>query len=166
MNNKPDDDIACPCGTGEPFMACCGPVLAGTRKAATAEALMRSRYVAYVKHDQDYILRSWHPSTRPATLDDAGSGQRDFRWTSLRILAKQGGSESDTGGVVEFVASCIVDGADSALHEASRFVREEGVWYYLDGMIRPARTGNTGSRAGRNDPCPCGSGKKFKRCCD
>ena len=126
---------------------------------------MRSRYVAYTRRDQDYLLRSWHSSTRPATLDDPGSRQRDFRWLALRIVSGRGGGESDVDGVVEFVASCVVDGTDSELHEVSRFVREEGVWYYLDGEIRPTRAKATGGKVGRNGPCPCGSGKKFKRCC-
>ena len=126
---------------------------------------MRSRYVAHVYRNQDYLLRSWHPATRPGSLDGADTGQHDFRWISLRILDRQGGGESDAAGVVEFIAACAVDGTDSELHEVSRFVREEGVWYYLDGEIRPARAKDTGGKVSRNAPCPCGSGKKFKRCC-
>lgn len=143
---------ACPCGSGKPYGECCAPLHRGERSAATAEALMRSRYSAYVLKDGDYLRATWHPSTRPALLELEGD---TTRWLGLRILATAQGGEGDESGSVEFAA----DYAGGQLHERSRFVRERGQWRYLDGELLPP------VKVGRNEPCPCGSGRKFKRCC-
>ena len=124
----------CPCESGRPFAACCAPYLKGEKSAPTAEALMRSRYCAYTRRDAAYLRRTWHPSTRPAALDleqDAG-----LRWLGLKILGRTQGGTEDGEGTVEFVARYKVGGKAGRLCENSRFVREEGLWYYLDGEIR------------------------------
>lgn len=124
----------CPCESGRPFETCCAPYLAGGKSAPTAEALMRSRYCAYTRRDAAYLLRTWHPSTRPAVLDlerDAG-----LRWLGLKILGCTAGGADGEAGTVEFVARYKVGGKAGRLCENSRFVREEGLWYYLDGEIR------------------------------
>jgi SEC-C motif-containing protein len=124
----------CPCESGLPFEACCAPYLKGEKSAPTAEALMRSRYSAYTRRDAAYLLRTWHPSTRPAVLDleqDAG-----LRWLGLKILKRSAGGPEDGAGSVEFVARYKAGGKGGRLCENSRFVREEGLWYYLDGEIR------------------------------
>ena len=120
----------CPCGTGLPYAECCGPLHDGITRAATAEQLMRSRYSAFAVGDPAYLLATWHPSTRPRslTLDD------DVRWTGLDVLAATGGSLFETEGTVEFRAHSVRGGAARAQHENSRFVREGGRWYYLDGV--------------------------------
>ncbi|WP_327313981.1 YchJ family protein [Streptomyces sp. NBC_01235] len=118
---------ACPCGLPEPYEGCCGRYHAGTGGAGapTAEALMRSRYSAFVKGDSGYLLRTWHPATRPERLDlDPG-----MRWTGLEILATADGSAFHTTGTVEFRASY----RGGALHERSRFERVAGAWVYVDG---------------------------------
>ncbi|KQY39640.1 hypothetical protein ASD42_10035 [Nocardia sp. Root136] len=121
----------CPCRRGEPFDACCGPILAG-KPAPTAETLMRSRYTAYVVGDVDYLLRSWHPSTRPADLElDA-----DQRWLLLEIVGTQRGGPFDDNGTVEFIAHYKLDGTRDAMHELSTFVRVDGAWVYLDGTFQ------------------------------
>lgn len=120
---------------------------------------MRSRYTAYVLGDDDYLLRTWHPSTRPASVD-SGVGPV---WTGLQVLASTGGGPDDTQGAVEFMARYRDGTRLGSLHETSRFVREEGAWLYLDGEIHPAA--EAGTKVGRNALCPCGSGRKFKRCC-
>ena len=120
----------CPCGSGDVFDACCGPILAG-RPAPTAERLMRSRYTAFARGDAAYLLRSWHPSTRPERLDL----DEDVRWLRLDILAKTGGGPFDTEGLVEFEAIHRDPAARGVLHERSRFVREGGQWYYVDGVV-------------------------------
>ncbi|GAB6857512.1 YchJ family protein [Microbacterium xylanilyticum] len=120
----------CPCGSGDLFDACCGPILAG-RPAPTAERLMRSRYTAFARGDAAYLLRSWHPSTRPERLDL----DDDVRWLRLDILAKTGGGPFDTEGVVEFEAIHRDPAGRGVLHERSRFVREDGHWYYVDGVV-------------------------------
>jgi len=124
----------CPCDSGQPFAACCEPYLAGEKPAPTAEVLMRSRYCAYTRRDAAYLLRTWHPSTRPAVLDleqDAG-----LRWLGLKILGCSAGGPEDEEGTVEFVARYKIGGKAGRMHEISRFVREEEQWHYLDGEIR------------------------------
>ncbi|MFE6919408.1 YchJ family protein [Nocardia sp. NPDC057663] len=122
----------CPCRRGEPFDRCCGPILAGTRPAPTAETLMRSRYTAYVVGDTDYLLRSWHPNTRPADLElDPGQ-----RWLFLEIVGIQRGGPFDDNGTVEFIAHYKLDGVRDAMHELSTFVRVDGAWVYLDGTFQ------------------------------
>ncbi|OQD54366.1 hypothetical protein BM536_020420 [Streptomyces phaeoluteigriseus] len=127
---------SCPCGLPEPYEGCCGRFLLPPRTASTggtpataaaptAEALMRSRYSAFVKGDAGYLLRTWHPRTRPGRLDlDPG-----MRWTGLEILDTVDGSAFHTTGVVEFRASY----RGGALRERSRFERVEGAWVYVDG---------------------------------
>ncbi len=149
----------CPCGGGA-LAGCCGPLLAGEREAPTAEALMRSRYCAYVRHDADYLLRTWHPASRP----DGFEFQDVIQWQGLTIVATESGGPGDTTGQVEFIASYQVEGRFGQLHERSDFRREGGVWYYVDGVEVKGRP-VTVVKVGRNDSCPCGSGRKYKRCC-
>jgi SEC-C motif-containing protein len=113
----------CPCGSGATYEACCGPVHAGA-PAATAEALMRSRFSAFVLGLGPYLLASWHPSTRPAELEL----DEDVTWRRLQIV--DGAAET-----VEFRASYRTSAGAGLLHERSRFVRENGHWFYLDGEI-------------------------------
>ncbi|MFH8531297.1 YchJ family protein [Streptomyces tendae] len=116
---------SCPCGRSEPYEKCCGRFHAGTASAPTAEALMRSRYCAFVQGDAGYLLRTWHPRTRPARLDlDPG-----MRWTGLEILDTVDGSAFHATGTVTFRASY----RGGSLHERSRFERVDGAWVYVDG---------------------------------
>ncbi len=145
----------CPCGSGRELAACCGPYLAQTALPASAEALMRSRYTAFAMQNWDYLRRT---ELRPD--DDAPLA--DIEWLGLDILATDGGGEGDSEGTVEFVAHYRHGGKPGALREKSRFRRREGRWFYLDGEVpAPVRS----AKVGRNDPCPCGSGRKFKKCC-
>ncbi|MBO9577136.1 MAG: hypothetical protein J7480_00015 [Microbacteriaceae bacterium] len=99
---------------------------------ATAEGLMRSRFEAYRDGDAAWVLRSWHPSTRPSEVD-LGDGPT---WRRLQIVDTVAGGEGDTEGVVEFRASYMDDGVAGVMQERSRFVRESGRWFYLDGVVR------------------------------
>ncbi len=121
--------MRCPCLSGSPFDECCGPLHSGAAVAPTAERLMRSRFSAFALGDAAYLLASWHPSTRPVTLelDD------DLRWYRLDILSTTRGGFADTTGTVEFDAWYRGSPA-GVLHEVSRFVREHGRWWYLDGV--------------------------------
>ncbi|MEU4807667.1 YchJ family metal-binding protein [Nocardia fluminea] len=123
---------ACPCRRGEPFDGCCGPILAGDKAAPTAETLMRSRYTAYVVGDVDYLLRSWHPDTRPTEL----VLDPDQRWLFLEIVGTQRGGPFDDNGTVEFIAHYRLDGIRDTMHELSTFVRVDGAWVYLDGTFQ------------------------------
>ncbi|MFJ6557888.1 YchJ family protein [Streptomyces luteogriseus] len=116
---------SCPCGLPQAYEACCGRFHSGGAAAPTAEALMRSRYCAFVKGDVAYLLRTWHPRTRPGRLEpDPG-----VRWTGLEILGTSEGSAFHTTGTVEFRASYL----GGSLHERSRFERVDGAWVYVDG---------------------------------
>lgn len=118
----------CPCGSGRPYADCCGPVHRGASVAATAEALMRSRFSAFAVGDADHLLRSWHSSTRPARLRLAPG----TRWTRLEVLGTDRGGLLDTTGTVTFRAHYREAGRPGVLDERSRFVREDGHWVYLD----------------------------------
>ncbi|MFO7603279.1 MAG: YchJ family protein [Gammaproteobacteria bacterium] len=128
------DSSACPCGSGQTYAHCCEPRHLGQRPAETAEALMRSRYSAYVQSNAAYVLATWHASTRPASLDLAGDSTT--RWLGLKIVRTQAGEPTATQGQVEFIARYKIHGKAHRLHELSRFVQEEGVWYYVDGEPR------------------------------
>ncbi|MDF3142647.1 MULTISPECIES: YchJ family protein [unclassified Streptomyces] len=116
---------SCPCGLPKAYDDCCGRYHSGTAAAPTAEALMRSRYSAFVKGDEAYLLRTWHPRTRPPRLDL----DPRMRWTGLEILAAGDGTAFHTTGTVEFRASY----RGGSLHERSRFERVGGAWVYVDG---------------------------------
>jgi len=128
---------ACPCGSGDPYAACCAPLHHGEVAAPTAERLMRSRYSAFAVGDAEYLLSTWHPSTRPAELEL----DPHMEWRRLVIVDAVDGGEGDEDGVVEFRAYWRVlptpqrprDGG--VLHERSRFRRERGRWFYLDGDV-------------------------------
>lgn len=112
------------------FGSCCGPVISGAI-APTAVRLMRSRFTAFAIGDAGHLLRTWHPSTRPARLELDG----EVRWQRLDILEVAGGGPFDTTGVVEFEAHHRRDDVRGSLRERSRFVREDRSWLYVDGVI-------------------------------
>ncbi len=157
----------CPCGSGQEFNVCCEPLLAGKQIAPTAEALMRSRYSAYVNGQIHYLSETLHPEQRhdhdvEATRRWAGSSE----WLGLEIHAVEAGGEGDEEGMVEFIATFKEKGVVHRHHEQSRFKREEGRWYYVDGEVpTPGTYIHEQPKVGRNEPCLCGSGKKHKKCC-
>ena len=158
---SPSSEAAlCPCGTGKSRGECCGPYLNGHAHAPTAEALMRSRFVAYCDENRGYLLSSWHPDTRPVDLTFEDDG---LRWTRLEVVHTEAGASTDQAGVVEFKAHYRSGRKVGLLHERSRFARKDTHWVYVDGDLSPQAV--TGRKVGRNEPCPCGSGKKYKRCC-
>jgi SEC-C motif-containing protein len=131
----PPDESRCPCGSGDTFGACCGPILRRQRRAATAEALMRSRYTAFAVRDLEHLLVSWHPGTRPARDVLAPALTEEVRWLRLTVLATSGGGPFDDAGTVEFTATSKGPHGRQEQHEVSRFVREEGWWLYVDGDL-------------------------------
>lgn len=124
-----DNQQICPCGSGRPYLACCAPLLESGTAARTAEALMRSRYTAYVLGREDYLRQTWHPDSRPGSLDL----DPQQNWLGLKVLRTEQGGENDDEGIVEFVARFKVAGRGQRLHEISRFVRADERWLYLDG---------------------------------
>jgi len=127
----PSPDERCPCLSGDAFGACCRRFLSGAAQAPTAVQLMRSRYTAFATGAAEYLLATWHPSTRPPTLEI----DRSLRWYRLDIVRTERGGPLDTTGVVEFTARYRADGERGELHETSRFTRERGRWYYIDGDV-------------------------------
>ncbi|MCB1724540.1 MAG: YchJ family protein [Gammaproteobacteria bacterium] len=158
---------SCPCGSGHEYESCCQPYIEGTAIPPTAELLMRSRYSAYVRHAIDYLGETLHPDSRGDWDREATRRwAENAGWQGLDIVATEAGDEGDDEGVVEFVARFEEDGRLLQHRERSRFRRLRGRWYYLDGETpRPRTERHQAPKVGRNDPCPCGSGKKFKKCC-
>ncbi|MBZ0335575.1 YchJ family protein [Marinobacter sp. AL4B] len=142
----------CPCGSGADYSRCCQPWHLG-QPAPTPEALMRSRYAAFVKHNAEYLLATWHSSTRPPELALEGSPA----WTSLNIMDN---SENADRGTVHFRALYRAGSGWGYLEEQSDFIKQDGRWYYVSGA-----TSEGDHKPGRNDVCPCGSGRKYKVCC-
>ncbi|MBS0298949.1 MAG: SEC-C domain-containing protein [Proteobacteria bacterium] len=121
----------CPCGSAKQYEDCCGRYLDQGGTATTTENLMRSRYSAYTLRREDYLLATWHPDTRPATLDLAE--QPTNQWLGLTIKRHE---QTDTNhAIVEFIARYKINGRAHRLHEISRFVREHELWLYIDGEI-------------------------------
>ncbi|WP_227317205.1 YchJ family protein [Cedecea davisae] len=146
----------CPCGSGLEYSLCCQPYLSAGQHPQRPSQLMRSRYTAFVLQDADYLVSSWHESCRHPTFKSEISGSFGAtEWLGLTVYEEAEGS-NENEGYVSFVARFNENGKQSAIIERSRFVRENSRWYYIDGQ-RP--------QFGRNDPCPCGSGKKYKKCC-
>jgi len=147
----------CPCGSNQPYTKCCQPVLEDHSRATTAEILMRSRYTAFVKKHDKHLLNSWHTRTRPKSLN-----HEDFPvvWLGMEIHACENGEVEDTVGSVDFTTRYIEGGQLAHLREKSEFLKEDNLWYYLRGEADIKK-----NKLERNKPCPCGSGKKFKRCC-
>jgi SEC-C motif-containing protein len=122
--------VLCPCLGGTTYAECCAPLHQAARLAPTAEMLMRSRFSAFAVGDSPYLLKTWHPSTRPAALDV----DPETRWFRLDIIGHTGGGPFDRTGTVEFRAHYRAGGTADSLHEVSRFVREERFWYYLGAL--------------------------------
>jgi len=117
---------------------------------------MRSRYSAYAMQDAEYLVATWHPAARYDTLTtDLSASFAATQWLGLTVFEEASGRDENEG-FVSFVARFKDNERESAIIERSRFLKESGQWYYVDGT-RPT--------LGRNDPCPCGSGKKYKKCC-
>jgi len=147
----------CFCCSGIAFSECCEPILRDRLLAGTPLALMRSRYTAYVLGNEKYLLDSWAPATRPQALS---LKENRVKWLGLTIHSAETVLPADSVGRVDFSARFIEGDQLCVLRENSSFIRENGFWFYLDGSCDITKT-----KIGRNAACPCGSGKKSKRCC-
>ena len=130
----------CPCGSGTSYGECCAPLLAGEQNAATAEQLMRSRYAAFCLLDVDYLVTTHHPSSRPRDLRvSLETSLPATRWIKLDIVETLQGGADDNVGEVEFIAhhreGAGDKGSPSTFHERSRFVRNQGRWFYISGIV-------------------------------
>ncbi|MBI9080939.1 MAG: YchJ family protein [Pseudodesulfovibrio sp.] len=156
----------CPCGSGKDHAECCTPYISGEKPAPTAEALMRSRYSAYVFKDLDYLKESLAPEALDGHEEDSVKEWAEkAEWLGLEIHDTWAGGEGDEAGIVEFSANYIIDGETLAHRERAEFKRIGEHWRYVDGNMASAQPIRKETKVGRNEPCPCGSGKKFKKCC-
>lgn len=157
----------CPCGSEKDYAECCEPYIRMEVPVPTAEALMRSRYSAYTLVEMDYLFETTHPSQRE-DYDAEGAKQwaESSEWLGFEILGREKGEENDSEGVIEFAAHFAQNGTRYTHHERSIFRKDEGKWYFFDGeAVTPQTYRREGAKIGRNDACPCGSGKKYKKCC-
>lgn len=157
----------CPCGSKKTFEECCGPYLIGDATPPTAEALMRSRYTAYAMGSIDYLYKSsCRKIQKNFDADGCKRWSQSAKWTGMEILHNEGGGENDSNGTVEFIANYSINDKPVKHHETAIFEKIDGVWKFIDGEIaKQAPIRREEPKVGRNDPCPCGSGKKYKKCC-
>lgn len=157
----------CPCGSGKTYAECCEPIIKGTKKAPTAESLMRARYTSYVKQEIDFIINTCEDSDEVAEIDRKATEDwsKNSTWHGLQILRTEKGTESDEEGIVEFEATYTRKQIRDVHHELAYFKKVNGDWMYSVGQLKTTTVVREGAKIGRNDPCPCGSGKKYKKCC-
>ena len=175
----------CPCGRPESYINCCGRFIESidkieATKPKTAEQLMRSRYTAYTLINVPYLIQTTCPESRQYQLpNDIRQWAESTQWEGLEIVSTKKGKKNDTVGFVEFKAYYEESGEKKFHHEKSKFLKEGGQWYFFydptqklkttDHNTSPLNVEKTSQEKeasiGRNIPCPCGSGKKYKRCC-
>ncbi len=157
----------CPCGSTKMFKECCAPLIEGVVQPETAEQLLRSRYSAYVLNNVDYIMHTTSKDQpHKMSAEEVERWSKNSTWEKLEITSVAGGSAADDRGEIEFVATYVFKDERHAHHEKAIFTREEGRWSFYDGIpLPPKQVVREEPKTGRNDPCPCGSGKKFKKCC-
>ena len=167
-------NMSCPCGSQRPLAECCQPIHQNPSLATHPEQLMRSRYSAHVLGLVDYVVATYHPSCEAEQYRDAIADSVNSQWLGLEVIDSE--IATDTEGFVEFKAFYQDGDEQYCLHERSRFLKEmvngQLQWFYIDGeypeppVVEEHKSAPVVSdKVGRNDPCPCGSGKKFKKCC-
>jgi SEC-C motif domain protein len=157
----------CPCGSQKPYENCCEPFISHTTDVPTAEHLMRARYSAYVKGAISFILDTTLEEKRKECDEKAiRDWSSNSQWHKLEIISTTNGGVEHTEGTVEFIAHFTEFGILKSLHEKGLFKKVNGHWFYVDGEIQKSKPFiRTETKLSRNDPCPCGSGKKLKKCC-
>lgn len=171
--------MTCACGSNTDFKNCCEPFINGTQLPDTAEKLMRSRYTAYTLGKIEYIQKTLAPeSQKDFDLKASKEWAANSTWKGLKIMSVTKGLSTDTKGTVEFTATYTQDGTTLDHHEVSEFRKDgSGKWFFVDGHAHTHEEGQghhhhhkqetvvrEGPKIGRNDPCNCGSGKKYKKC--
>lgn len=165
---------SCPCGSQRPLAECCQPIHQNPSVATHPEQLMRSRYSAHVLGLVDYVVATYHPSCEAEQYREAIAESVNSQWLGLEVINSE--IATDVEGYVEFKAFYQEGDDQYCLHERSRFLKEvvdgSPQWFYIDGeypeppAVEESKPSPVVSdKVGRNDPCPCGSGKKFKKCC-
>lgn len=158
---------SCPCCSGKTYDDCCKPILEGGKPALTAEALMRARYTAHTKTMVPFIVKSIHPEREEK--HDEGTIREwctSSDWKKLEVIKTVNGGADDDEGLVEFIATYGTKQGIRKHHEIANFKKHEGEWFFFDGAPpKVSQVVRQGPKVGRNDPCICGSGKKYKKCC-
>ena len=137
--------MSCPCGSGQTFDDCCGAFIEGGRQPETPEQMMRSRYTAFTRTNIDYVV--------------------DTEWKGLEVHSTKAGGPDDKEGWVEFTARYDMDGESQEQYENALFRRQKGRWFYIDSTYNRPPVVRETPKVGRNQMCPCGSGRKYKHCC-
>lgn len=170
--------MLCPCGSELLYSNCCEKYLLNKAMPETAELLMRSRYTAFARADIEYLKKTLAPESR-TDFDQAETEKwaKSAKWKGLKIISTQKGTADDKKGVVEFTATYEINGEGLDHHEVSQFRKaDNGQWYFVEGdshthpegeahQEKPQTVVREAPKVGRNDPCICGSGKKYKKCC-
>jgi SEC-C motif-containing protein len=160
----PRADQPCPCGSKQKYSACCLPILKQEKPAANAEQLMRSRFTAHVARDYAHLHRTVLETSKEPYVEDPQAGPTN-NWTRLVIHSHEHGPKPDFS-TVDFTAYFLENDVERAFHEKAEFQKIDGTWLYTKALRQgPAPIKATKKEVGRNDPCPCGSGKKYKQCC-
>lgn len=165
----------CPCQSTLSYGQCCEPLLTGKQKPKTAEQLLRARFSAFATANIDYILATHHQKTSDSLdRDEITNWAKGSAWHGIQVVQKEAGEEKDTQGTIIFCAKYAEltgekKGEIQEHWEKSFFEREpaspSGEWKFLDAQgVHVGTYKRTEPKTGRNDPCPCGSGKKFKKC--
>lgn len=151
----------CPCGLEKAYSECCGLYIDDLELPTTPEQLMRSRYTAYSKANIDYIERTMKaPALNGFNARETTDWAKDIIWLRLEVVKS---AVTGQKGTVEFKVHFRQNNRLHMMHEISEFRLDDGIWYYIDGK-GPSKIPNK-SKPGRNDPCPCQSNKKYKKCC-
>ena len=157
----------CPCGLKSSLEKCCLPIIQGKQQPKTAEQLLRARYTAFTLGEVPFILASHHSKTRHEVKEDEITDwSKNSKWLGMKIHHIEGGSETDSKGTIVFSASYVAEGKTQEHSEKSLFEKENGQWRFFDAdRVQIGTYRRAEPKIGRNDPCSCGSGKKFKKCC-
>ena len=157
----------CPCCSGKSYESCCNPIIDRKALPETASEMMRARYSAYATGNVDFIKYSSCPEIQKSFDEESTRKWAEgAEWNDLEIISTTGGEKDDTTGTVEFLAHYTIEDNLCNHHEEAEFIKDEGVWKFLDGKVsRPDPIRRDAPKIGRNDPCPCDSGRKYKKCC-
>ncbi|MDA8792192.1 YchJ family protein [Bacteriovoracaceae bacterium] len=156
----------CPCGREKTYEDCCELIHNDVSNAKTAEDLMRSRYSAFVKNKVDFIVNTHLDEGQETSRESIEQWSKNSKWLGLEVVSTEKGLESDETGKVEFIANYESNEQDVQHHELAEFKKVDGKWIYADGhVINQGPYVRETPKVGRNEPCPCGSEKKFKKCC-
>lgn len=158
--------MSCHCGRAASYTECCEKIHNNKTQAQTAEDLMRARYSAFVVGDIDFIMKTHLGDSKDdADREALQSWSKESEWLGLEVVSTEKGSAEDKTGVVEFKAQFNAGGEKHTHHERASFLKVDGQWVFEDGKMVQAPLKREAPKVGRNDPCFCGSGKKYKKCC-